>query len=448
MRRNMFSFIKKKQLLITGTTLLLSAVTAGLLLAAKPSIAAAATCTPQDQFPETNILYCGLNGSSAAAAISSFQNQYNNNTDNNGHTDIQTAYNDTGASHALVNGMNTSNTMLGTAYGDTKDAKAGTVVVNGRTVATDIWIGARWTQNTSSYKHIEGDVYTRSYKTYFLPNTTQVSVLVHFDSKGQADFIVMRPCGNMITFTPVQPPVKKLTCSLLSPNETGSTSTTASYSFTAQATATNTTPSSFTFDFGDSSSKQTINTTALTASSDVHTYALQTISRTITITAVVNNGNVSGNCSTTIKLQPLPEQSLTCTQLTQSLQSGTTDTYTFTATANANNTTISNYLFLFGDGSSQSINTTATTAVSQAHKYTPGDYTATVTVTGPIGTAPQVDTCKVPIHVSSAPTSTTATTNLPNAGAGNIVGIVGATSVIGGLGYHFFIRRKAMMRIN
>jgi len=440
------NIVRGKKAFIVASSFAVALLAAGIFAFAKPATAAAATC-PQDQFPETNILYCGLSSSTdAAQAISSFQSKYNANSDGHGHTDIQTAYNDTGASSAMVKGMNTSNTMIGTAYGSTNDSKAGTVVVNGRTVATDIWIGARWTQNNSSFRHIEGDVYTRSYTTYFLPNTTSVAVLVHFDSNGQADFIAMIPCGNMITFTPTPPPVKKLSCTFLTPNQVGETDTTVSYTFTVKASATNTSPSSYTVQFGDNTSK-TFNTSNLQITTDTHTYSKDTVSKTVTITAVVNNGNVSGNCSTTITLQPIPKQtpSLQCVQLTQTLQTGTTDTYTFRAQASATATTVSSYLFVFGDSASQQVNTSSLTATSAAHKYAPGDYTATVTVSGPIGTAPTVDACSVPIHVGSTPPVTppvTPPTALVNTGPGSVIGIIGGISVLGGLGYQFFVRRK------
>ncbi|SRR5581483_8991221 len=435
------TILKGKKLLTTLSIFTVAVAAAGVCMLAKPDVAAAATC-PQDQYPETNILYCGLSsGTDAAQAISSFQSQYNANSDGHGHTDIQTAYNDTGASSAMVKGMNTGNTMIGTAYGNTNDSKAGTVVVNGRTVATDIWIGARWTQGTSGYRHIEGDVYTRSYKTYFLPNSNQVSVLVHFDSNGQADFIAMTPCGNMITFTPTPPPVKKLSCSFLTPSKVGSNDTTVSYTFTVKASATNTTPSSYTINFGDNNT-QTINSTALQVTSNSHTYTLQTVSKTVTITAVVNGGGTSGNCSTSITLPPTPSkpQSLACVNITPNLQSGTTDTYTFGALAQPNNTTISSFTFNFGDGTNQTVSTAASTATSQAHKYAAGDYTAQVSVTGPLGTF-TADACKTPIHIGSTPPVTPPTT-LVNTGPGGIIGTISVLSVLGGLGYYFFIRRK------
>lgn len=441
------NIVRGKKAFIITSTFAVALLAAGIFAFAKPATAAAATC-PQDQFPETNILYCGLSSDTdAAQAISSFQSQYNANNDGHGHTDIQTAYNATGTNSAMVKGMDTGNTMIGTAYGNTNDSKAGTVVVNGRTVATDIWIGARWTQGTSGYRHIEGDVYTRSYKTYFLPNTNSTPVLVHFDASGKADFIAMAHCGNMVTFTPTPPLVKKLSCSFLTPNQVGETDTTVSYTFTVKASATNTTPSSYTVQFGDNTSK-TFNTSNLQITTDTHTYSKTTVSKTIIITAVVNGGSVSGNCATSITLQPTPKQtpSLQCIQLTQTLQTGTTDTYTFTAQATATNTTVSNYLFKFGDGATESDDSTALSFTTKTpHKYAPGDYTATVTVSGAIGTAPAVDACSAPIHVGSTPPVTppaTPPTALVNTGPGSVIGIIGGISVLGGIGYQFFVRRK------
>lgn len=432
-------FNGKKTFITTLFTIALLAI--GVAVFAKPNMAMAATC-PQDSYPETNILYCGLSGGTDVnQVISSFQSQYTNNNDGHGHTDIQAAYNATGASSSMVKGMNSSNTKLGTAYNN------GTIVVDGRTVATNIWIGARWSQGGSAYKHIENDVYTRSYQTYFLPNTSQVPVLVHFDANGQADFAAMEPCGNMITFTPTPPPAKKLSCSLLTPQAGTTTDTTVSYSYTVKATASNTTPSSYTFNFGDSSS-ETINSSALQVTSSSHTYTMQTVSKTVVITAVVNGGGVSGNCSTQITIPQLPSkpQAIACISLSSSLQNNTTDTYTFAVLAKPTNTNITGYKFLFGDGTNQNVPTNSTTATSEAHKYAPGDYTATVTVMSEIGNAPDAAACKVPIHVSTPPTVTppATPTALPNAGAGSFIGAFGVISVISGIGYYFFARRKAL----
>jgi hypothetical protein len=62
-----------------------------------------------------------------------------------------------------------------------------------------------------------------------------------------------------------------------------------------------------------------------------------------------------------------------------------------------------------------------------------------------IGNAPDAAACKIPIHVSTPPVTPPATpTALPSAGAGSFIGAFGVISVISGMGYYFFARRKAL----
>lgn len=451
MGANIINYIKRKKVAIISAVSVLGVIAAGatVLTLTQPQSAAAATnCQTQDQYPDTNILYCGLSGGNdAAQVISSFQSQYKANSDNNGHTDIQAAYNATGANSAMVNGMNTTNTKLGTAYSD------GTIKVDGQVVATNINIGGRWVINgNNTFKHIEGDVYTRPYTTYFFDGKSQVQILVHFNSTGTADFAAMEPCGNMVTFTAV-PPKQSLSCVSLTADAGTVGDTSVNYTFAAKATAQNVAITSYTFDFGDGA-KQTVATNATTATSNSHAYTLTSASKTITITVTVNAGSLSKSCTAQIKLPPTTSkpQELACVSLTANPQDAGKMTYTFTAVAQPKSTTITSYTFTFGDGQTQTITTGASTTISSSHTYTlpagasTAAYTANVTVTGPLGTFPNNPndkTCSAPITLSSTPTPpVTPPTQLVNTGAGNVVGIFAATSIIGALFYHFVVRRK------
>ena len=153
-----------------------------------------------------------------------------------------------------------------------------------------------------------------------------------------------------------------------------------------------------------------------------------------------------------------PTASLACSSLTANSQGG--DTYTFTAKANPSSTTITGYTFNFGDGTSVDTLTTGTaTAISGSHTYTPPTaanvtYTASVTVTGPLGTftAPlcmtpvsftaTTTTPSTPVTTASAPVPTPQVTELANTGAGNVIGIFAIVTTVGALGYHFILRRK------
>ena len=193
------------------------------------------------------------------------------------------------------------------------------------------------------------------------------------------------------------------------------------YTFTAKATASNATITSYSFDFGDSSAAQSVSTGATTAST-THTYMPGTATATVTVTGKDASGNTitaaaNVNCSTPITVKT-PEckpgvpmgspqcqpSSLVCVSLTSTPgavdQSGN-QTFTFTAVATQNNATITDYAFDFGD-----TNVVHGSATQVTHTYAPGNYTATVTVSGTDAngstvTAPATVHCTTPITVKS-----------------------------------------------
>src|ERR1700704_2437249 len=117
---------------------------------------AASLCNPE---ASCNIAWNGLSGSSDQQYIDSFRNLYNNGTDGHGHGDLKQVFTWAGATQAIVNGMNTSNTKIGTVYKD------GHVTVNGATVATGAVVSARFTLG-NGFSHVEGNVYARATTTY------------------------------------------------------------------------------------------------------------------------------------------------------------------------------------------------------------------------------------------------------------------------------------------
>lgn len=449
MRQIIRTFLQKKPALIALTGLVTGVAVAGLLVFGSPTTSAASNC-PQDSYPETNVIYCGLSGgTNAAQAIQSFQTYYNQNSDksaaNTSHAhsgDLHTIYDYSGASSSLVNSMSTSNTFLATSYSD------GTIKLSdGTVVGTDMRIGARGTWFSSSdkskYTLIPGteDVYMRSYSTYFMPNNVKsVPTLVHINPvTGEADFAVWEPCGNNITFKPVQPP-HSLSCSFLTPHEDGSTDTQLSYTFTVQAAAKYVAISGYYFDFGDGQ-QQTVMTSQLTASAS-HTFNRNDAQQTITINALVNSSVTSATCATQIIVPPQPpkqESSLACVNI-QKAPDGT-NTYIFTGNAAADNTTITKYVFDFGDGTSQTVTTGSATVTSKPHtyKYRSSPYTAQVTVTGPLGSFTK-DACTIPIQPSK--TAVKAASTLVNTGPGSVVAIFGIAATAGTLLYRALLRRK------
>ncbi|MGF7229357.1 MAG: hypothetical protein ACQR33_05250 [Candidatus Saccharibacteria bacterium] len=151
---------------------------------------------------KVNIVYCGLNGSSAASYISSFKSDYASNvsghvtspTVQKNYTDLQSVYDWAGATSSSVAGMDTTNTMIGTLYKD------GHIAVNGKTVATDALVSARFSDG-SGFAKVEGNVYARKTTTSFAEASAQVLVYM---PNNQAAFAVMTECGNAVKVTPVK----------------------------------------------------------------------------------------------------------------------------------------------------------------------------------------------------------------------------------------------------
>lgn len=446
MRKVLNIIIKKSSFALIAVVIAMSGLSIAVVTAlAQPQTALADQSCPQDQFPETNIIYCGLTGSSDADYISSFQHYYDTNNDNHGHTDLQAVYNWAGASQSIVNGMNTSNMMLGTAYKD------GTVVVNGRTVGTNSWISARWNiPGNNNFKQIPGNgVFIRPYWVYFFPGgVSSVPVLVYFDSNQNAVFAVTNMCGNTITFTPVPLP-RSLTCDQLSESEVD---TSLKYNFLVTASEENASINSYTFYFGDGT-QQIIYTHDLSASTS-HTYSeynhRYTANATVQGSVPSNNGNCVVTFTTPKKPIPKPLPSVACIELTATPSTPGSLTYNFTATGQADHTSLKYFAFNFGDGSTpQQVNATATPA-STSYTYKPSNpgsynYTASVSVTDTAGQTESAPACQKPITFTLASTPTPPPNTLPNTGPGGVVGLFGAASTLGGLFHRFVLRRKFLV---
>jgi hypothetical protein len=418
----------------------------------QPSVSSAATACDT-----VNIVYCGLTGSTDAGYVSSFKSDYTADT-SNGHSDLKQVYNWAGASDSIVSGMNTSNTKLGTMY------KNGQVVVDGKTVATDAWVTARFTEGTG-YVKVEGDVYARKTTTSLAEATAPV--IVYFNSNNQAVFAVMTGCGNAIKMTPV-PPAPTPTpapATLVCDDLTFVKNSTDTYTFTTKHTASTAMDVTTLTTFGDSTKAST--TTGIVS----HTYAKPgTYTIQSTVSATYNGkalSNTNKNCVATITIpaptptptpKPTPKPTpspvvtpkptptpvvtpkptpsptptpvvtptptpvigtLSCVSLgLNEVSTGTNGAmnYTLTATAEASNATITNYVFNYGDNSAtDTVTTSDTSATSDVHSYAPGTYnTITVTVYGTANgkTVSATSTAcgttlTVPAPTCTAPNSTT-----------------------------------------
>jgi hypothetical protein len=427
---NMISKIANRGVLTAVGAMFALSVTLGGVMALVPvnGIASAATNCPQDKTPQYNIIYCGLSGTGndTAQYITSLRTYYDNNNDGHGNKDIQTVMNWAGASPSMIAAMSTNNTVLGTAYSN------GTITVNGVVVGTNSIVSARWNPGGPGFTHLEGNVWYRNATTSFAP-TSQVEVLVHLNSNGQADFAVMLECGNVMKFHPM-PPKQILTCDSLTDTEVGDT---LAYTFTAKASEQNEPITSYTFDFSDGSS-----TGKIAASTTSHTFALY--NHVYTANVDINGSVTAPACAVTLTTPKAPvTPALSCVSLTATPEVGSTTNYVLTAQATASNTNIISYVFDFGDKSQTDTVNTNLTSASASHTYAAGTWTASVTVTGKDvpDTIPTSTSCEATVTIPGTPT-TPPTTTLVNTGPGSIVGLVGVATVIGGLFHQFVLRRK------
>lgn len=267
MIRKLLNLFRKSKVGLVGTAIAVSIAATATVSVAMPVIAQADACD------KVNIVYCGLDGSSASGYINSFQAAYNLGS-NNGHNDLKAVYRWAGASDSNVAGMTTANTKVGTMY------RNGDIKVDGVIVGHDAQVAARFGAGMSGFTKIPGtDAWSRKTTTSLAEDTAKV--IVHFDTSGNADFAVMVNCGNAVKFTPVPQPKPRLTCDNLTQSITSAPLT---RKFTANASASHATIQSYTFTFtgGGATSTQVINSSA-TSVSTTHTFAKNDTSYTVSV---------------------------------------------------------------------------------------------------------------------------------------------------------------------
>lgn len=434
-------FIKRSGLVAASAVIVASTIAAGVVTFTQPSVASAA-CSPQDTYPQTNVIYCGLGGSTATELMNSYKTYYNSNNDGHGHTDLQAVYN---AAHFNTGMFTTGHWSVGTSYKD------GTIVADGYVVGTNVQIASRCylanmgnCQPPSRYTHLTSDVYTRDATWFFDTSATSKPTLVHFDDNGVADFALWTPCGNALLFK-AKPLPKILKCVSLDKTVGEETDTTLAYTFTAVAVEQYNTTGTLTLDFGDGSSVVTkkVDQPKVTLVA-AHTYQKTTVEQTIYVVAAVEHDfHTNIDCAVQVVIPPKPPKppvkQLACVQLTAAPTDSTKFNYTFTATASANNTTITSYTFDYYNNGQvtqtfNSSNSSFTTPVFSYDKTKTGTFTARVSVTGPLGTFTS-DACTVSVTIPPQPP-------LVNTGPGSVIAIFGLTTTLGGLFHQFVLRRK------
>lgn len=289
-------FARKTKLMIASAVLAVGLAAAATVGFSQTAFAAACN--------DVNIVRCGIEGSSLNGNIASFKKIYNSNSDN-GHKDLQAVYNWSGMGDANVANMDSSNTKLGTIY------RNGDIKVDGKTVATDAWVTARFTEG-SGFTKVKDGVWARKTTTSFANSSEKV--LVHFKGDGTFDSAVIIDCGNGVkatavkvekptpkpTPTPTPTPKAALACTRLTAVAATTTNSNAGryFKFTATATADNTTIRSYTFDYGDGKTS-----TVMTSSSTTevtHTYAESGKSYTASVS--VSSSDISNVTAATCRV--------------------------------------------------------------------------------------------------------------------------------------------------
>lgn len=455
-----------KNILNKGRFMLVGAIMAFAMIAsAATTLMNNTTAAAASSCDKVNIVYCGVNKGSLSSDINSFKDYYN--TNKSGHkssptvkkdyTDIQAVYNWAGASKSIVSGMTTSNTKLGTLYKD------GRIVVNGQTVGTDAWVSARFNSG-SGFTHVTSNVYARKTTTSFANSSAPVLVYFNGDKMG---FAVMLDCGNAVKATPktTPKPVASMSCDLLTLDKKGD----KDFGFNAKASVKNATIKNYSFDFGDGQNKDV--PTSATSASTSHSYAKAgTYTASVKVTVVADGKTktvTSAKCAVQVKIAqpeckpgiPVGDQRCeekpvyACNELVITATENNTKQYNFTVKATAENAVINGYTVDFGDGTAAYEGTDG----SVDHTYAKaGTYTAkasvkvtangkTVVVSGDkcVGQVTIPETPTPPETPETPSTPETPAQELPNTGAGNMIGLFSGFSIAGTAAHRLFTRRRS-----
>jgi len=349
----------------------------------------------------------------------------------------------------------------------------GHVEVNGVTVMTDaITLGRTSMGKPASERkpvNIGGKTYYQSTPNVsFASGVKSLPVMVLFDDKGIAQTVIMNACGNPVQGKPVTP---SATCKVL--NAIQDKTNPNKYTFTTNATfAGNAKLQKVVYHFSDTNTSVT-----KTSLSDVvdHTFAKDG-KVTVTVYATTPSGAViTSNCEKQVThTAPMA----VCTALVASAIDDQKQKFRFTVKTATKNASVTNVDFT-ADG-----NTTTGVTAKDAQGNIYKEYTwtdgkehaikATVHFTTIEGaktgtcetkvTSKQTPKCTVPGYENEAPDSPncgyckegipkgdsrcneqvlSATTQLPNTGAGNVAGIFAGASILGTVGHMIYTKRRA-----
>lgn len=243
--------------------------------------------------------------------------------------------------------------------------------------------------------------------------------------------------------------------------DTDATTGVASYTFTGNATASNASVKTYTFVVTNTDTNKVVATIPVSSSALSATTTAVTklnpgnYSVVLTVTGTDNYGAtittpVSSACSTTIKV-PTPEckpgvemgssscyvYSCNAFTITVNNETRVATVATFSATSTNSKATLSNVVIDWGDSSAT---TNGISPVGQSHTYTADS--ATVTATAQFTTPDSTTSVSSTVCTQPVSFTTTPPTELPNTGAGNIIGIFFGTVIAGTIAARVLAVRK------
>ena len=359
----------------------------------------------------------------------------------------------------------------------------GTVTYNGQTVMTGVQTMGRDDFNSHRVPlTIDGHTYYEAAPQYsFAAGVTAIPAMIMFDGNGVAQAVVMNPCGNEVSGTPV---TNSVTCHALNATQPNATKQPNTYNFTTTATVTgNAIIDKVVYHFSDDNSTVT---EASPSTPVAHTF---TKSGTVTVTvfASVPGGNqieseAVVNCEKQITYVP---PFYVCTELEATALDSENNSFRFTVIAKTDNTgqTILQNVDFTLDGTQTTKGVTQKDSngnIYQDYSFTDTS-SHTVVATLNFNTAQGVESttckasvtpsqppmCTVPGHTNESPTSPTCgycqpnipigsaactpTTPVPpstptalvNTGPGSTIGLFGATVIVGFFAHKFYASRRA-----